>query len=105
MKTTIFTLTVIAALTTFAKPNFNDIIVENNKAQNELHQQIKASIDDVKVAVKEGSKTISIAAVGDNNINVKSNKSFLTFSKEKKYFKASDIKANKRLAEELQNLE
>lgn len=94
----------MTSLTTFAKTNFNDLIVENTKAQIELHKKVKAAVSDVKVAVREeGSKTISVA--GSNTINVKSDKNAFTFSKEKRHYKASDAKAESRLAEELQNLE
>lgn len=102
MKKTILITVLMTTLTSYAGTNFNDIIVENMNAQNELHQQIKASVDDVKKSVVDGSKTISIAA---ETVNVKSNKEFLKFDKEKKYYKASDKKANNRLAEELQNLD
>jgi hypothetical protein len=91
----------MTALTSNAKTNFNDLIVENMNAQNELHQQIKASVDDVKKSVTDGSKTISVAS---ESYNVKTNKDFLKFNKEKKYYKASDEKANNRIAEELETL-
>lgn len=100
-------LTVILASTyATAGTNFHNLIVENSKAQNELHNQIKHTVDDVKMAVNErvqdGDKTVSIAA---ETIHVKTDKNFMTFAKEKKYYKPSEKRAQKRLAEEFQNLE
>lgn len=99
-------LLMIAALTltstVFAGTNFRNLIVENSKAQNELHNQIKLTVSDVRLAVQEGSKTVSIAA---ETIHVKTNKQFLTFAKEQKHYRPSDSKAEKRLAEEFQNLD
>ena len=106
-KVFITAITVLAtSLSTMAATDFNSLIVENSKAQNELHNQIKSSIEDVRVAVQErvqdGSKTFSIAA---ETVQVKTDKKFLTFAKEKKYYQPSESKAQKRLAEEFQNLE
>ncbi len=56
----------------------------------------------VNERVQDGDKTVSVAS---ETIHVKTNKSFLTFAKEKKYFKPSEKRAQKRLAEEFQNLE
>jgi hypothetical protein len=104
MKTVLMTMAAIltTSVVATAGTNFNSLIVENSKAQNELHSQIKSTVDDVKLAVQEGSKTVSIAS---ETVHVKTNKQFLTFAKEKKYYKASDSKSEKRLAEEFQNLE
>lgn len=104
MKKSILTLIMIMSASgpVLAGTNFGHLIVENSKAQNELHDQIKSNVDDVKMAVHEGSKTVSIAG---ETIHVKTNKNFLTFAKEKKYYKPSEAKAQKRLAEEFQNLE
>ena len=100
-------VTVLAtSLSAFAATDFNSLIVENSKAQNELHDQIKTNVEEVKIAVQDrvedGAKTVSIAA---ETVHVKTDKKFLTFAKEKKYYQPSDAKADKRLAEEFQNLE
>ncbi len=108
MKKVLLTIVTIVgtSLSALAATDFNAIIVENSKAQNELHSQIKSNVDEVKLAVQDrvqdGSKTVSIAA---ETIHVKTDKKFLTFAKEKKYYKPSEAKAQKRLAEEFQNLE
>jgi hypothetical protein len=96
--TAIMTTSVVAT----AGTNFNSLIVENSKAQTELHNQIKHTVEDVKLAVQEGSKTVSIAST---TVHVNTSKKFLTFAKEKNYFKPSEARAQKRLAEEFQNLE
>ncbi len=106
-KVILTTITVLAtALTAFAGTDFNSLIVENSKAQNELHEQIKSNVAEVRLSVsdrvQEGSKTISIAA---DTIQVRTSKKFLTFAKEKKYYQPSEAKAQKRVAEEFQNLE
>jgi nitrogen-specific signal transduction histidine kinase len=108
MKKVLLTVVTVLAtsLSALAGTDFNSLIVENSKAQNELHDQIKSNVDEVKIAVQDrvqdGSKTVSIAA---ETIHVNTDKKFLTFAKEKKYYKPSEAKAQKRLAEEFQNLE
>lgn len=108
MKRIIFRIALIslsAQVALAAGTDFRSLIIENSKAQEELHAQIKNSVEDTHVAVREvkdGAKTISIAS---DNIHVKTDKKFLTFEKEKKYYKPSEAKSQKRLAEEFQNLE
>ncbi len=107
MKTIILTLVALtfATVGATAKTNFGELIVENSKAQNELHSQIKSTVKAVNVAKREaidGDKTVSIAS---ETYHVKTNKNFLTFEKEKKFYKESESQAHKRLAEEFQNLE
>ena len=108
MKNALLTVVIVmaASLSAQAGTDFNTLIVENSKAQNELHDQIKSNVEEVRIAVQDrvqdGSKTVSIAA---ETIHVKTNKKFLTFAKEKKYYKPSESKAQKRVAEEFQNLE
>lgn len=97
---------VVTSLSALAGTDFNSLIVENSIAQNELHNQIKLNVEEVKIAaqdrVQDGSKTLSIAA---DTVHVHTNKKFLTFAKEKKYYQPSESKSQKRLAEEFQNLE
>lgn len=108
MKKVLLTVATVLAtsLSALAGTDFNTLIVENSKAQNELHDQIKANVEEVRIAVqdrvRDGSKTVSIAA---DTIHVKTDKKFLTFAKEKKYYQPSESKAQKRVAEEFQNLE
>lgn len=108
MKKALLTVVTVLAtsLSALAGTDFNTLIVENSKAQNELHSQIKSNVEEVIIAVKDrvqdGEKTVSIAA---ETIHVKTDKKFLTFAKEKKYYKPSEAKAQKRVAEEFQNLE
>ncbi len=104
MKKALLTLVTVlgASLSALAGTDFNSLIVQNTKAQNELHDQIKSNVDEIKIAVQDGAKTFSIAAEA---IHINTDKKFLTFAKEKKHYKASDAKSQKRLAEEFQNLE
>ncbi len=86
--------------------DFNSIIVENNKAQKELHAQVKESVKDVKIAALEQRNKYQVVAVNDSTaINVKTEKDFLTFAKEKKQSKPSRLQNDKRLAQELKDLE
>ncbi len=86
--------------------DFNSIIVENTKAQKELHDQVKESVKDVKIAVLEQRNKYQVVADNDSTaINVKTEKDFLTFAKEKKQSKPSRLQNDKRLAQELKDLE
>lgn len=107
MKTIILLSVIVSSSLSFAKvTDFNSLIIENSSAQSELHSQIQASVADAKLAVREaaiaGGKTISVAS---ETVHVKTKADFLKFGKEKKYYKASDDKNEKRLAEEIQSLE
>lgn len=98
-KLAVITLLMSAQMSLASVTDFHSLIVENNQAQNELHDQIKNSIETARVAVQEGSKTFSVAS--ETAVPVKTNKEFLRFDKEKRHFKASEDKNEKRLAEEI----
>lgn len=108
MKTLKFLALTVASLITsqaFAV-DFNSIIVENTKAQKELHAQVKESVKDVKIAALEQRNKYQVVADNDStSINVKTEKDFLTFAKEKKQSKPSGLQNDKRLAQELKDLE
>lgn len=88
--------------------DFNSIITENSKAQNELHSQIKDTVNQVRLAVQAetGEKEKYLADTGNNNtINSPTDSSVLKFEKEKSYYRPSQGKSDKRLAQEFQDLE
>lgn len=86
--------------------DFNSIIVENAKAQTDLHLKIKQTVKDSKIAAElsHGIRNKFIAD-GKETVFVKTSRDFLTYAKEKKEFKPSGQQANKRLAEEFKDLE
>ncbi|MFN3455039.1 MAG: hypothetical protein ACK41T_08780 [Pseudobdellovibrio sp.] len=88
--------------------DFNSIINENMKAQNELHTQVKESVNNSRLAaqkMKVEDETLVIADTESEVINVKTSKDILTYEKEKKYVKPSSKTNNKRLAQELNSSE
>jgi len=99
-------ITILATNSAFAV-DFNSIIVENSKAQTDLHFKIKETVKDSKIAAAELSQGSKTKYIADNKetIFVKTSKEFLTYAKEKKQFKPSGQQANKRLAEEFKDLE
>jgi hypothetical protein len=80
--------------------DFNTLIVENSKAQTELHQNLKQDLNTTRLAVKAGEEKYIVDS-SSNSINVPTAKALLTFQKEKKYYRASEVQKQKRLAEEL----
>lgn len=81
--------------------DFNSIIEENSKAQNELHANLTNNLNETKLAVKEDSSRQRYLVDSSKSINVPTQKGFLTFAKEKAYYRASEAQAKKRLAEEV----
>ena len=105
MKALVMVLLVAISGAAQAKVNdFNNLIVENSKAQTELHTDLKQKLQETRVAVNaETNQRVLVDT--SNTINVPTDKNFLVFAKEKTYFKASDKLAQKRLAQELDNAE
>jgi hypothetical protein len=86
--------------------DFDAIIKENSKAQNQLHKQIKETVDSSRIAAQTpdtGSQVI--ADNGAQSVHVRTKKDMLTFAKEKKHSAASQKQNDKRLAQEFQDLE
>ncbi len=105
MKISMLILTLAIGLSAQAKVNdFNNLIVENSKAQNELHTDLKQKLQETRLAVNADSNQ-RVLVDTSSTINVPTNKSLLVFAKEKSYFRASDQVAQKRLAQELENAE
>ncbi len=102
MKISILLIGVLTAITGFAKVgDFNSLIVENSKAQTELHQNLKLDLETTHVAYQKESQEKFIVDRESNSINVPTTKSMLTFRKETKYYRASETQQQKRLAQEL----
>ncbi len=86
--------------------DFRSIIVENSKAQTDLHFKIKETVKDSKIAAELSKNSGQKYIAGEKEtLYIKTSKNFLTFEKEKKQFKPSGKQAVKRLAEEFKDLE
>lgn len=106
MKKSVLLLSLFVSATGFAKVgDFNSLIVENSKAQIQLHQNLKQDLDTARLAYKKESQENFIVDSKSNSINVPTSKSLLTFKKENTYYRASESQAQKRLAEELNDAE
>jgi hypothetical protein len=103
MKAILVLISLSIAFTAQAKlSDFNDIIEENVKAQNELHSNLTTNLSETKLAVQD-EKRERFLVDSSSTINVPTKKSFLTFAKEKNYFRASEKQAKKRLAVEVES--
>ena len=101
MKSTLLTLIIALSLNSQAKLNdFNTLITENSKAQNELHSDLAQKLNETRVAVNL-EKRDRFLVDSSATINVPTTKGVLTYSKEKNYYRVSDKKIQKRLAQEL----
>lgn len=106
MKTILLTLAFLAPLASMGKVgDFNNLINENAKAQNELHQNLKQDLDTTRMAYKAEATQKYIVDNDSKTVNVPTSKSLLTFKKEKKYYRASEEQKQKRLAEEISEAE
>ncbi len=100
---TITLLAVLISLNVQAKvADFHNLIVENNKAQESLHSNLKDNMDITRLAVLQGQGKY-IVDHAQESVNVPTNKSMLTFAKEKSFFRPNEKVQQKRLAEELSN--
>jgi hypothetical protein len=109
MKNRIASILVICltALTAFAaKVDFNSIIVENTKAQGDLHLKIKETVKEARLAAElsPDSKNKFIADKAEI-IHIKTKKDVLKFAKEKVQYRPSIKQGEKRLAQEFKDLE
>ncbi len=114
MKTTMKKLSVFLVvsslgLTAFSKTrisNFNEIIEENNKAQFEMHDQVRKSLDETDQVMAELRKQrIETVAEESEAINVPTDKKHLTFAKEQERSRPSKKENDKRLAQELDDIQ
>lgn len=103
---------IIAAMTlipamSFAKvSDFSEMISENVKAQNELHETVRHNVDDAReVAAKNVRQRIVVVENSGTSYNAPTRKDMLVFKKEKTDFRASEGKSFERLANEIHSLE
>lgn len=85
--------------------DFDAIIKENSQAQNQLHKQIKETVDSSRVAAQTPDTGSQVIADSAQTVHVRTKKDMLTFAKEKKHSAASQKVNDKRLAQELKDLE
>lgn len=87
----------------FAKiSDFNALIKENSAAQKELHQEVKANVDEGRMAAQDEEKSSTLADTdGEATVNVRSNKNFLRFKKEIVDHQVEGKDMDRRLANEL----
>ena len=85
--------------------DFDAIIKQNSRAQNDLHKQIKETVETIRIAAQTSDTGTQVIADNTPAIHVKTKKDMLTFAKEKKHSAASQQKNDKRLAQEFQDLE
>lgn len=85
--------------------DFDAIIKQNSQAQNDLHKQIKETVETSRIAAQTPDTGSQVIADNAQTVHVKTKKDMLTFAKEKKQSAASQQQNDKRLAQEFQNLE
>ena len=102
MKTLLILAALLMTATSQAKvADFNSLIVENNKAQIDLHTNLKKNLDIARTAVQKESQQKYIVDNTFETVNVRTNKKMLTFAKEKLQYRPSEKAQQKRLAEEI----
>ena len=102
MKTVILLLAFFIGLSAQAKvADFNSLIVENSKAQTELHTNLSENLELARIAAGKKVQEKYIVDRSEESINVPTSKTMLTFAKEKTRYKPSEEAQKKRLAEEL----
>lgn len=105
MKLVLVLLSVVLGVSAQAKlSDFNSIIDDNARAQNQLHANLTNNLKETKIAVQKESKERFVVD-SSGTINVPTGKKFLTFAKEKNFFRASEKLADKRLAAEVDSAE
>ena len=85
--------------------DFDAIIKQNSQAQNDLHKQIKETVETSRIAAQTPDTGSQVIADNTQPVHVKTKKDMLTFAKEKKHSAASQQQNDKRLAQEFQDLE
>lgn len=103
----LISLMMVASSQAFAV-DFGAIIKENSQAQNELHRQIKETVDSSRIAAQTPDTGSQVIADNAQVVHVKTKKDMLTFTKEKKHSKTTSklqSQSDKRLAQEFKDLE
>ncbi|MBV2167529.1 MAG: hypothetical protein KUL82_02370 [Bdellovibrio sp.] len=92
----------------FAKvSDFNALITENVKVQNELHSTVKHNMEEAREGVAAADVRERIVVVENSGVsyNAPTKKDLLAFKKEKRSHRASEEKQFERLANEINSLE
>ncbi len=109
MKNFLITLILASTATGFAKTkatDFNDIIEQNNLAQKAMHTQIKHNMDETQALVASlKQERVEVVASDNETINVPTNKDMMKFTKEKQRYQPSRAENDKRLAQELEDMQ
>lgn len=107
MKTTLLTILIAALIPTVSMAkveDFNAMIAENGKAQQQLQKDLSGQIEKTREAQNAYS-----ADVGNGgflqSVNSPTDKGFMTFKKESIQYRASEAKQMERLANEMNALE
>lgn len=98
-------LTMIPAIG-FAKiSDFNALITENVKAQNELHSTVKNNVSDTRDAVgaEKMRERIVVVENSGRSYNAPTKKDLLAFKKERSHYRPSEQKQFERLANEIRS--
>jgi hypothetical protein len=99
-------MTLIPAMSFAKVSDFGEMITENVKAQNELHETVRHNVDDAReVAAKNTRQRIVVVENSGTSYNAPTRKDMLVFKKEKTDFRASESKSFERLANEIHSLE
>ena len=109
VKTVLVVGTLLVSVSSFSKTkatDFNDIIEENNKAQKLMHNQIQQNMDETQqiIADLKAKHTETVVADGET-INVPTDKNLLKFTKEKQHYQPSKEENDKRLAQEIDDMQ
>lgn len=100
-------MTLIPAMSFAKVADFGELITENVKAQNELHETVRHNIDDAReVAAKQPVRErIVVVENSGTSFNAPTRKDMLVFKKEKTDHRASETKQFERLANEIHSLD
>jgi hypothetical protein len=101
--------TLLLSAVAFAKTkvtDFNDIIEENNKAQKIMHNQIQQNLDETQQIIADlKAKHVETMVAEGETINVPTDKNLLKFAKEKQHYQPSKEVNDKRLAQEIDDMQ
>ncbi|MGZ3775059.1 MAG: hypothetical protein ACXVCY_16505 [Pseudobdellovibrionaceae bacterium] len=86
-------------------PDFNSLISENTKAQNELHSTVRHSIENSRdeVTAEKMRERIVIVEDSGQSYNAPTKRNLLVYKKERAQHRASEQKQFDRLANEIRS--
>jgi hypothetical protein len=109
MKSTLIALAVamaIPAISSAKVDDFNAMIAENNKAQQELRTDLKTQMSETRQAQARAPKReVIVASDWHESVNSPTKKSMTTFDKETVEYRPSEAKQMQRLANEIKALD